>query len=146
MQKPAVFPNGFESCEHDKLNSSSTRGGHFWQQDMAAFDADFFGIAPKEALAIGPQQRLMLEVAYEAFENAGLPMDSLSGTQTSSYVGNFTSYYREILFQDPDAAPSYTVIGTGAALISNRISWFFNLKGPSLTLNTACHQVWLHFI
>lgn len=85
-----------------------------------------------------PSQRLMLEVVYEALENSGITLNGVSGTNTSCYVGQFVSDYREMLFRDPDFAPTYTVTGTGTSLISNRVSWFFDLKGPSLTLNTAC--------
>ncbi|KAH6659151.1 hypothetical protein BKA67DRAFT_543724 [Truncatella angustata] len=85
-----------------------------------------------------PSQRLMLEVAYEAFENSGLPIEEVRGTNTSCYVGQFVSDYREMLFRDAESAPTYTVTGTGTSLISNRISWFFDLKGPSFTINTAC--------
>ena len=91
-----------------------------------------------EAVATDPQQRLMLEIAYEAFENSGLPIEEIAGTQTGCYVGNFTTDYREMLFRDPEAAPLYTVTGTGTSLVSNRVSWFFDLKGPSFTVNTAC--------
>ena len=108
------------------------------RQDVAAFDANFFKISHNEALAIDPQQRLMLEVAYEAFENAGLPIEAIAGTQTGCFVGNFTTDYREMLFRDPEAAPLYTVTGTGTSLVSNRVSWFYDLKGPSFTVNTAC--------
>ena len=85
-----------------------------------------------------PQQRIMLEVAYEAFENAGIQLESVAGTDTGCFMGNFTSDYREMLFRDPDSAPLYAMTGSGGELISNRVSWFFDLKGPSLTLNTAC--------
>ena len=85
-----------------------------------------------------PQQRAMLETTYEAFENAGLSIDAVSGTNTSCYVGSFTTDYREMLFRDPDAAPLQMISGTGAELISNRISWFYDLRGPSFTLGTAC--------
>lgn len=85
-----------------------------------------------------PQARLMLEVAYEAFENAGLPIEGVAGTQTSCYIGNFTTDYREMLFRDPDAAPRYSLSGSGQEMISNRISWFYDLRGPSFTLGTAC--------
>ncbi|KAK4695141.1 hypothetical protein P7C71_g2555, partial [Lecanoromycetidae sp. Uapishka_2] len=85
-----------------------------------------------------PQQRLMLEVAYEAFENAGLPLEAIAGTDTSCYIGNFTTDYRETIFRDPDSAPVYSVSGSGQELISNRVSWFYDLRGPSFTLGTAC--------
>ena len=85
-----------------------------------------------------PQARIMLEVAYEAFENAGLPIENVAGTKTSCYVGNFTTDYREMVFRDPDIAPRYSLSGTGQELISNRLSWFYDLRGPSFTLGTAC--------
>ena len=85
-----------------------------------------------------PQQRFMLEIAYEAFENAGLPLDAVAGTDTGCFMGNFTTDYRELLFRDPDSAPLYAVTGSGSELNSNRVSWFFDLRGPSFTLNTAC--------
>ena len=85
-----------------------------------------------------PQQRIMLEIAYEAFENAAIPIETVAGTNTSCYIGNFTTDYKSILFQDSDSAPLHAVSGTGAEMISNRISWFYDLRGPSVTLNTAC--------
>jgi zearalenone synthase (highly reducing iterative type I polyketide synthase) len=108
------------------------------QQDVGTFDTGFFGITPEEASAIDPQQRLMLEVAYEAFENAGMTIQQLAGSRTSCFIGSFTSDYREMLFRDADAAPRYTVTGTGVSMLANRISWFFDLRGPSVALNTAC--------
>lgn len=85
-----------------------------------------------------PQQRLTLEVSYEAFENAGVPIDKLSNSQTGCYMGGFTSDWREAMTRDAEAAPMYTGTGVGSEFISNRVSWFFNMKGPSFTLNTAC--------
>ena len=119
-------------------NHISNKAGYYLRQDVAAFDTNFFKISNNEAQAIDPHQRLMLEVAYEAFENAGLTIEDVAGTNTSCYVGNFVSDYREMIFRDPDSAPTYTVTGTGTSLVSNRVSWFFDLKGPSFTLNTAC--------
>lgn len=85
-----------------------------------------------------PQQRLMMEVAYEAFENGGMTLQQLAGSKTSCFIGNFTSDYREMIFRDPDAGPRYAVTGTGVSMLANRISWFFDLRGPSVTVNTAC--------
>ena len=85
-----------------------------------------------------PQQRIMLEIAYEAFENAGLSLEAVAGSDTSCYVGNFTADYREMTFRDMDAGTRYSLSGTGIELISNRISWFYDLRGPSFTLGTAC--------
>lgn len=85
-----------------------------------------------------PQQRLVLEIAYEAFENAGLTIDQLSGSNTGVYVGLWASDYQEILVRDTDFSPTYQVTGVGPAIASNRISYCFNLKGPSFTLDTGC--------
>ena len=128
----------FHSTTKGKLNTSTPRGAHFLRQDVAAFDANFFNINQTEALAMDPQQRIMLEIAYEAFESAGLPLETIAGTDTSCFVGNFTNDYREMLFRDPDSAPLYSLSGSGSELISNRISWFYDLRGPSFTLGTAC--------
>lgn len=130
--------NSFHSGVEGKLNMSRPRGAHFLREDIAAFDANFFTINEAEATAMDPQARIMMEVSYEAFENAGLPIEQIAGSQTSCYVGVFTSDYREMLFRDPDTAPQYSVIGAGQELISNRLSWFYDLKGESFTLNTAC--------
>jgi emericellamide synthase (highly reducing iterative type I polyketide synthase) len=85
-----------------------------------------------------PQQRLVLEIAYEAFENAGLTLQQLSGSNTGVYVGLWTSDYQEMLLRDIDFPPIYQASGVGAAIASNRVSYCFNLHGPSLTLDTGC--------
>ena len=80
----------------------------------------------------------MLEVAYEAFENGGLTIDSVRGTQTGCYVGSFGHDWREMQFQDVDDLARYSLTGSSNELISNRISWFYDLLGPSMTVETAC--------
>lgn len=88
--------------------------------------------------AIDPQQRFMLELAYEAFENAGLPLPSLKNSNTGVYVGQWSSDYSEILARDPEFPAVYHTIGAGPAITSNRVSYFFDLKGPSFTVDTGC--------
>ena len=107
-------------------------------QDLAEFDAQFFNISPLEAKSIDPQQRLLLEIAYEAFENAGMPLEKLSGSNTGVYVAGFNSDYERMLSRDPENSPFYRGTGTGIAIMSNRVSYVFDLKGPSLTLDTGC--------
>jgi acyl transferase domain-containing protein len=85
-----------------------------------------------------PMQRMLLEVVYEATENAGIPLSTLAGTNTSCYVGCFTSDYDQIAKRDPELLPKYHSVGTGQAILSNRVSYCFDLKGPSVTLDTAC--------
>jgi zearalenone synthase (highly reducing iterative type I polyketide synthase) len=85
-----------------------------------------------------PTARMLLEVTYEALENAGLPIERLTGSDTSCYVGCFTRDYHEMLMRDAETAPLYAGTGTGFSLLSNRVSWFYDLRGPSMTLDTAC--------
>lgn len=85
-----------------------------------------------------PMQRMLLEVVYEAMENAGTPMSKFASTNTSCYVGCFTEDYHHIGEKDMEIVPKYHTIGIGQSILSNRISFFFDLKGPSLTLDTAC--------
>lgn len=85
-----------------------------------------------------PQQRLVLEIAYEAFENAGLTLEQISGSNTGVYVGQWTSDYQEMLLRDIDYPPVYQAAGVGAAITSNRVSYVFNLLGPSFTIDSGC--------
>ncbi|PHH63522.1 hypothetical protein CDD81_5803 [Ophiocordyceps australis] len=85
-----------------------------------------------------PQHRLLLEVVHQALDSAGLPAQHIAASRTGVYAAHFTSDYREALFRDPEAAPLYTNTGTNATSASNRISYHFDLRGPSLTVDTAC--------
>lgn len=102
------------------------------------FDAYFFGISPIEAHAIDPQARLLLEVVYEGLESAGQTIDALKGTNTGCYVGLMTSDYEQILGRDMENIAKYHVTGNARSLMSNRISYFFDWHGPSMTIDTAC--------
>jgi acyl transferase domain-containing protein len=116
----------------------NNRAGHFLDEDISAFDAPFFSISPAEAHSMDPMQRILLEVVYEAMESAGIPASTFAGTDTSCFVGCFTSDYDQIAKRDPELLPKYHSIGTGQAILSNRISYCFDLQGPSVTLDTAC--------
>ncbi|RDW67402.1 type I polyketide synthase [Aspergillus mulundensis] len=128
----------FQEPTGTRSGTTNATGGHFIREDLGAFDATFFGVNPVEAQAMDPQQRLMLEVAYESFENAGITMDSLWGSNTGVYVGQWTSDYHEIVTRDVEKPPLYLVTGTGPAITSNRVSYVFNLRGPSFTMDTGC--------
>ncbi|KAF1948945.1 ketoacyl-synt-domain-containing protein [Byssothecium circinans] len=121
-----------------KNNTLSLRGGNFIREDMAVFDADFFSISPAEAMALDPMQRKLLEVSYHAFENAGLPIESVADTATSVHTGCFTHDYMIQTTKDVDDFPTYAGYGVGAAMLANRISWFYNLAGPSIAVDSAC--------
>ncbi|KAI0164067.1 polyketide synthase [Xylariaceae sp. FL1272] len=113
-------------------------GGHFITDDLRDFDHAFFRLSSQQAAAMDPQQRLLLELTYEAIENAGLDVRKLSGTKTSVHVATFTADYERNLYKDPIDMPAYYMTGTETAIMSNRISHAFDLRGSSMTLDTAC--------
>ena len=118
---------------------TNARYGYFLEgQTMREFDNEFFHISRKEAEAMDPQQRLLLEVVYEALEDAGVPLASVRGSRTSVHVGSFTNDYGAMTTKDLELYPKYNVTGVGNAVLSNRVSYFFDLHGPSVTLDTAC--------
>ncbi|ORY57229.1 uncharacterized protein BCR38DRAFT_461375 [Pseudomassariella vexata] len=116
----------------------NAQGGHFLKQDMGAFDASFFNITPTEAKALDPQQRLQLESTYEALENAGIPLETLFGSDTGVFIGTSNHDYEHMLWKDPDSLPLYHAVGVSSSIMANRISHFFDLQGPSVTIDTAC--------
>ncbi|TQN73576.1 Highly reducing polyketide synthase alt5 [Colletotrichum shisoi] len=122
----------------ERQGSMNVRGGHFLKDDVSAFDAPFFAITPKEAHAMDPQQRMALEVSYESLENAGIRIEDIAGTSMGCYMASFTRDYSSLRAHDPEDLPLYEATGNGSTLISNRVSWYFDLRGPSLSLDTAC--------
>ncbi|KAL4923299.1 uncharacterized protein BDV17DRAFT_296474 [Aspergillus undulatus] len=117
---------------------SNIQHSYLLEEDVAAFDSEFFGIKPVEAKAIDPQQRLLMETVYEGLESAGLSIDSLRGSDTAVYVGLMCGDYEASLLRDLKTAPVYTATGIGRSILSNRVSYFFNWHGPSMTIDTAC--------
>ncbi|RYP43494.1 hypothetical protein DL770_011642 [Monosporascus sp. CRB-9-2] len=107
-------------------------------EDVSTFDAEFFGVKPVEANAVDPQQRWLMETIYEGLEAGGLTIESLRGSDTALYVGAMSGDYENILLRDLEAIPTYTGTGTARSILSNRISHFFDWRGPSITLDTAC--------
>lgn len=128
----------FDHPSRTSLAAYSHRGGHFIQGDIAAFDAKFFGISPLEAEAVDPQQRIALEVAYEALENAGIPVEQVAGSDTGVYMATFTHDYENLMYKDCTSMPNYGMTGVGNAIVSNRISYSFDFHGPSVTIDTGC--------
>ena len=102
------------------------------------FDAAFFGISPEEAIKIDPQHRLLLEVTWEALEDAGLVPANLTGTNAGVFIGLSGSEYLNLLSEDPTFN---TALGTLECMLANRISSYFDFRGSSLTINTACSSV-----
>ena len=106
--------------------------------DADRFDASFFGISPREAASMDPQQRLFLEVAWEALENAGLSADRMSNSPTGVYVGISNCDYGRLLFADSGNLDVYASLGTNFSVIAGRLSYLLGLHGPSMALDTAC--------
>ncbi|KAI0444713.1 polyketide synthase [Xylaria telfairii] len=130
--------DSFWHPDPNRRGTTRVRHGHFLKGSIAAFDAPFFSITPKEASSMDPQQRGMLECVYRALENAGIPLEVAAGTQTGVYVGCFSSDYRSIMEKDLDKDLKYAATGNVVSMLSNRVSWFYDLRGPSLTIDTAC--------
>ncbi|KAJ0124651.1 hypothetical protein J7T55_005991 [Diaporthe amygdali] len=110
--------------DKSRLDQMPLRGGYFLSEKIDRFDAPFFSISPAEAACMEPQQRHMLETCYRALENV--------------HTGSFTDDYRSVLFHDRLEGHMYAATGLANSILANRISWFFNLIGPSLNLDTAC--------
>ncbi|MEV5068372.1 beta-ketoacyl synthase N-terminal-like domain-containing protein, partial [Streptomyces sp. NPDC053794] len=112
------------------------RGGFLERIDT--FDPAFFGIAPREAALMDPQQRLTLELAWESLEDAGLLPGTLHGTRTGVFIGTTAGDYATLLSQQgPDAITPHTVTGLNRGVIANRVSYTLGLRGPSMTVDTA---------
>src|SRR5271166_6483178 len=102
------------------------------------FEPSFFGISPREAVQMDPQQRLLLELAWHAFEDAGIPASKMSGSATGVYIGASATDYSDLRLGDPAGADSYFMTGSTLSILANRISYSFDLHGPSLAIDTAC--------
>ncbi|KAK8036282.1 Reducing polyketide synthase PKS1 [Apiospora rasikravindrae] len=131
----------FQHPNPGKAGCHNPVGGHFLSDesvDLAAFDAPFFSLTEKEAISMDPQQRLLLECTFEALENAGVPRHTIVGKDVGVFVGGSFPEYESHCFRDTDRIPMHQATGCAYAMQSNRLSHFFDLKGPSFTTDTAC--------
>jgi acyl transferase domain-containing protein/acyl carrier protein len=115
----------------------NTRRGAFLD-GIDGFDPLFFGISPREAAEMDPQQRLTLELAWEALEDAGIPPRRLSGSRTGVFIGVIAHDYAELHRTSGAAVTQHTGPGTSLSIVANRVSYLFGLRGPSLSVDTAC--------
>ncbi|ORA72925.1 polyketide synthase [Mycobacterium heidelbergense] len=106
--------------------------------DVDGFDAEFFEISSHEATAMDPQQRLLLEVAWEALEHAGIPAESLRHSQTGVFAGACAADYGYLAGTDLSRVDAWSNIGGALSIIANRLSYFLDLRGPSVSIDTAC--------
>ncbi|MBB5156952.1 6-methylsalicylic acid synthase [Saccharopolyspora phatthalungensis] len=125
------------SHQHASVLRNTVGRGSFLT-GIDGFDADFFGITPREAELMDPQQRILLEVAWEALEHAGIPPYSLAGSETGVFVGSCTDDYRRHLLEDVANMDAWSGIGAARCAVANRLSHVLDLRGPSLAVDTAC--------
>ncbi|TVP70860.1 MAG: SDR family NAD(P)-dependent oxidoreductase [Rhodobacteraceae bacterium] len=126
---------GWHNANAERNDRVYTRSCGLLDQ-IDGFDADFFGISPREAKQMDPQQRLLLELAWEAFDDAGIPPRSTAGTNTGVYVGISSNDYSQL---DGESMPdAYSNTGVSFSIAANRLSYVFDLHGPSIALDTAC--------
>ncbi len=119
------------------LERTPARGGYL-SDDLAAFDPAFFGMTDREAAATDPQQRLMLEVVWEALEHAGIPPRSLARSRTGVFVGASVSDYGAVQMSHLPEINAWSGAGSALGVIANRVSYVLGLRGPSLVVDTAC--------
>ncbi|MBT2386034.1 type I polyketide synthase [Streptomyces sp. ISL-11] len=127
----------FVDTSMPRPGKSCTGAGGFLT-DIAGFDADYFGIAPKEAAQMDPQQRLLLEMAAEACDDAGIAPAALAGSDTTVHIGISDHSYGALQMLMTDSVNAYTMSGAASAIAANRLSHFLDLRGPSMAVDTAC--------
>ncbi len=120
----------------ERLEKARTRGGYL--KDIKGFDSEFFAVAKTEADNIDPQQRMALELTWEALEHARIPASSLRGKPVGVYVGVSNNDYAMMAVSDPTSAHPYAITGTATSIIANRVSYFYDFRGPSVAVDTAC--------
>ena len=142
--------DAYEQFPADRLNveafyhETQGRPGSFNSKDGCfikspyAFDPSMFGINPQEVMTMDPSQRKILEVVYESLESAGASIEDVSGSSTGCFVSNFNQDHQMMQLRDPEYPQPYGLTGSSLSILSNRVSYCFNLKGPSMTLDTAC--------
>lgn len=127
---------GAPSAQRARAPAPETRAGYL--DEIDGFDAAFFGVPPREASVMDPQQRLVLEVAWEALEDAGLRPDLLSGERVGMFLGASHSDYARLVWRDPRRADAWSLTGNALSIAASRLAYLIDLRGPALAIDTAC--------
>lgn len=120
----------------ERVAKARTRGGYL--SDIKGFDAEFFALSKMETDNIDPQQRMALELTWEALEHARIPASSLRGESVGVYLGSSVNDYMFMSVADPAVAHPYAITGNSSAVVANRVSYFYDFRGPSMAIDTAC--------
>ena len=131
----------WEQAKYYSPDGSEGRSRSKWCgliEDIDQFDARFFNISPREAGEMDPQQRLLMEETLHCIEDAGIAPEELQTLRTGVFIGECNSDYQQISSSDETRKDGYAALGNLKAILSNRISYFFNLTGPSITIDSAC--------
>jgi polyketide synthase 13 len=120
----------------ERVAKARTRGGYL--KDIKGFDSEFFALSKTEADNIDPQQRMALELTWEALEHARIPASSLRGAAVGVFVGTSVPDYSFLAMSDPTVAHPYAITGTASSIVANRVSYFYDFHGPSVAVDTAC--------
>ncbi|TKW52440.1 Lovastatin diketide synthase LovF, partial [Colletotrichum tanaceti] len=136
---PSRFKHDAYYCpDHERPGYIHARAGHFMPQDIHAFDAGFFGVRRDEAKVMDPQQRLSAECAFEALESAGWTLRDVAGRNVAVFAAHQVSTYAAHAAEDILTTNAYSASGTAGCMLANRISFLFDLRGPSAAVDTAC--------
>ncbi|OJD29678.1 polyketide synthase [Diplodia corticola] len=131
-------PDTFYHPNPDRKDCINTKHGYFVDQDVSTFDASFFKMGATEAAATGPQHRLLLECAFEALEDAGIPKERIAGRDVGVFATNNMCDYTFAQMNDVHSSTPMSAALGNACMLANGISYHFDLKGPSVTVETAC--------
>ncbi|KAK3290192.1 BcPKS5, polyketide synthase [Chaetomium fimeti] len=129
---------GFYHSNGSHHGATDAQKAYFLEEDVTQFDNGFFNIPAAEAEAMDPQQRLLMETVYDSLCASGQKLEDLRGSDTAAYVGLMCDDWAQVMARDWDQMPTYTATGISRAIVANRLSYFFDWHGPSMTIDTAC--------
>jgi acyl transferase domain-containing protein/NAD(P)-dependent dehydrogenase (short-subunit alcohol dehydrogenase family)/acyl carrier protein len=144
VETVAEYPGGrfhaldrlYENMPGERTGFVTRRGGFL--KDLDLFDANFFSISPRETVLLDPQHRLLLELGWEALEDAGIPLAAIAGSRTGVFVGQWTSDFETCINESLINPEFYSTTGSGRYAAAGRLAYHFDLRGPNLTLDTGC--------